>query len=122
MGKTPDFKLVPVRGASLLSGIGVGNAHDASNPLLTMTPEKRLGIDMPNPKATLHVGGDVVVEGPVHTKCIYAQALYFDKGGENGGNGSGSGSGTGDARIASLEARIEALEIQLRQLSVTRRS
>jgi hypothetical protein len=61
-GGREDFKLLPVHGASLLNGLGMG----VSDPLLTMTKDNRLGVNMTDPKSVLHVGGGASFDGGVH--------------------------------------------------------
>ena len=62
-----DFKLVPVNGSrSLLGAVGVAQVADKDSPLMTMggaSSNRRLGVRCEAPLATLHVGGDAIVDG-----------------------------------------------------------
>jgi hypothetical protein len=91
-----DVKLKPI-GGSLLNGLGIG--------LVTMTPDRRFGIDVAQPLSTLHVGGDAHVDGYVTA----ARGIRIGVGSDPRGEGASGASGAFDAFDA-LAKRVEALE------------
>lgn len=88
-----DVKLKPI-GGSLLNGLGIG--------LVTMTPDRRFGIDVAQPLSTLHVGGDAHVDGYVTA----ARGLRIGVGSDPRGEGASNAFDAFDA----LAKRVEALE------------
>lgn len=109
-----DTRLVPLNGSSLLGGVTrqVRHARPAQQPGTTPPPlppgsdRRWVGIQVDEPKACLHVGGDAIVDGAATVGCI-----RFGKPAAPGETLNPQPSLY--AQVARLAARVAALEARL---------